>query len=129
MLLMTHHSHLHQPWRLDRYKTLACSLTQVLVAGGFTTGSSPTSAAEIYDPVARTWSFAATMPIARSIFEMQTLPSGQVFVGGGVSGPNVIYANDTLIYSPVANTWTNGTGLLFTNQNDFYRPSGVLYRH
>ena len=53
---------------------------KVLVAGGFTspTGNEngTTASTEIYDPATRSWSPAATMPVARAIMEMITLPNG-----------------------------------------------------
>ena len=39
------------------------------------------------------------------------------------------FANDTLLYNTVSNTWSPGTKLLFNNQNDYSGPTGVLYRH
>ena len=100
---------------------------RVLVAGGSVYVSFPTSTAEITDPTTRRWSFAATMPVPRFNFEMQRLPSGLIFVGGGVTSAG--YATDTLFYNENTNTWTPGTSLLFTNQNDYYAPTSVLYRH
>lgn len=71
------------------------------------------------------------MPIARDTMEMLTLPSGQVFVGGGNVHPagSLYIATDTLIYSPIANTWTNSTRLLFSNNADYLHVTGVLFRH
>ena len=110
---------------------------KVLVAGGYTSGAGNevglTASAEIYDPATGKWTPTSDMPIARSIQEMFTLPSGLVFVGGGVvQVAGAVYgevANDTVIYNPHTGTWTNGTHLLFDNENDYYRPTGVLYRH
>ena len=103
---------------------------RLLVAGGYSLGTGngqgATASAEIYDPKTSTWSPAASMPIDRVNFEMQALPSGLVFVGGGASGRN--YVTDTLFYNENTDTWSPGTSLLFTNVYDNYRPTGVLYR-
>ena len=107
---------------------------RVLVAGGLSTEtvpSIPTASAEIYDPATGLWSPAHDMPFARFIFEMQTLPSGLVFMGGGngfvQDGGYDIFGNDTAIYNENTNTWTTGTKLLYANTNDNFNPNSVLY--
>ena len=108
---------------------------RVLVAGGMSTEtvpSIPTASAELYDPATGQWSPAASMPFARAIFEMQTLPSGLVFMGGGngfvQDGGYTIFANDTAFYNENTDTWVTGTKLLYANTNDNFTPNSVLYR-
>src|SRR5712692_2831113 len=59
---------------------------RVLVAGGITSGGAATNAAEIYDPVAKSWSsVAGGMSEARSGHTGTYLSDGRVLVAGGTS--------------------------------------------
>jgi Big-like domain-containing protein/putative Ig domain-containing protein/galactose oxidase-like protein/Kelch motif protein len=83
----------------------------VLVAGGMTTtyvnsvlGSQIVASAEIYDPVAGTWTPTANMAYARWNHTATLLPNGTVLVAGGGGAPFLASAE---IYDPVAETWTS----------------------
>ena len=84
---------------------------RVLVTGGSTVSSAAASgyvnnaSAEIYDPVANTWTAMPPMSAARSHHTATRLPDGKVLV---VGGENVLYLVEASaeVYDPVANTWT-----------------------
>ena len=84
---------------------------RVLVTGGSTVSSTAAkgyvnnASAEIYDPVANTWTATPTMSVARSHHTATLLPDGKVLV---VGGENVLYLVEPTaeIYDPVANTWS-----------------------
>ena len=75
---------------------------KVLVAGGVSNpspiGPGSLTSAEIYDPVANTWTAAASMAKGRSHHAAILMPNGKVFVAGGGGGEE--------IYDPNTNTWT-----------------------
>ena len=87
---------------------------KVLVAGGkssYTPTVTYLASAEIYDPVANTWSAAANMPTSRANHTATLLANGKVLVVGGFNagatnpGP--------ILYDPVANAWSAaGTDML-----------------
>jgi N-acetylneuraminic acid mutarotase len=90
----------------------------VLVAGGsvFNTIVGPLSpsvlaSAEIYDPVARTWTPTGSLATARASHTATLLPNGTVFVAGGSNTSSVVSSAE--IYDPAAGTWTP-TGSLST---------------
>ena len=84
---------------------------RVLVAGGSTVSSAAAkgyvnnASAEIYDPVANTWTATPPMGAARSHHTATLLPDGKVLV---VGGENVQYLVEPTaeIYDPAANTWS-----------------------
>jgi N-acetylneuraminic acid mutarotase len=81
----------------------------VLVAGGWGNGATPNSgvflaSAEIYDPVANTWSPAGSMATVRAGYTATLLPSGLVLAAGGDSDVTQLASAD--LYDPVANTWS-----------------------
>jgi Kelch motif/Galactose oxidase, central domain len=84
---------------------------RVLVIGGSTVSTSAAkgyvnnTSAEIYDPVANTWTPTAPMIAARSHHTATLLPDGKVLV---VGGENALYLVEPTaeIYDPVANTWS-----------------------
>ena len=67
-------------------------------AGGFTTRRT----AELYDPVAGTWTATAQMAVARSSHTETVLPEGKVLISGGFS----MFASAEL-YDIATNTWTS----------------------
>ena len=86
---------------------------KVLTAGGYTCDSSGNcsslSSAEIYDPVAGTFSSAGTMTVARSGHTMTLLPNGTVLIAGGqtcTSSTSCTALSSGEIYDPVAGTFT-----------------------
>jgi N-acetylneuraminic acid mutarotase len=100
---------------LARYEHTAVLLTsgKVLVAGGFSSNSynSSTNGAELFDPVASTWSSAGTFTGGRADHLAVRLADGRVLIAGGWSSLNSwSSALDTAqIYSPNAGagTWAS----------------------
>ncbi len=86
---------------------------KVLVAGGYTCDSSGNcsslSSAEIYDPIAGTFSSAGTMTVARSGHTMTVLANGTVLIAGGktcTSATSCSALSSAEIYNPTAGTFT-----------------------
>jgi len=90
-----------------RYAHTATLLTdgQVLVAGGAGPNrySTPTSDAELYDPVSGTWSTTGSLNTARFNHTATLLQSGEVLVAGGYA-PQVSLDSAEL-YDPATGTW------------------------
>ncbi len=63
---------------------------RILVTGGTNDAdyAFPLSAAELYDPVAGTWSAASSLNTSRDLHSATLLPSGRVLVAGGNGPPN-----------------------------------------
>ena len=84
---------------------------RVLVTGGSTVSTAAAKgyvnnvSAEIYDPVANTWTPTAPMTTARSHHTATLLPDGTVLVVGGENDVYLPTATAEL-YDPVANTWS-----------------------
>ena len=79
---------------------------KVLVAGG-SNGSSMLASAELYDPVAGTFSATGPMATARAYQAATLLPNGRVLITGGFNGTSVVasaelYDPATGIFSPTA---------------------------
>lgn len=88
----------------------------MLVAGGCTGGhcDGVASSAELYDPVAGTWTLTAPMPTAHGYATATLLPSGQVLVAGGCYGRLCGQVSDRAeLYDPAADRW-QPTGALHT---------------
>jgi hypothetical protein len=86
----------------------------VLVAGGFNTHIGTPSGilgtAELYNPVAGTWTATGSMATARELHTATLLPSGTVLVAGGDFPCTP--TPDTEIYDPAAGTWTVSSNML-----------------
>ena len=79
---------------------------RVLVAGGLTTGGGTTNAAEIYDPIANSWtSVGSGMMEARSGATAAVLQDGRVLVAGGQNGTAI--SSTIEIFNPTAGTFTS----------------------
>jgi len=108
------------------------------VIGGRTNG--PTdglqSRVDAYDPVAKTWTMKAPMPVARGGC-MGGLVNGQIIIVGGEGNPRDVNANgvfpDTDGYDPIADVWhvyapmrtpRHGTGAAGVG-NKLYVPGGA----
>ncbi|MCA9320563.1 MAG: hypothetical protein KDB53_07505 [Planctomycetes bacterium] len=92
----------------DRRRHAACWLpdNRVLITGGVGSGAASTTA-EVFDPIAGTFSMVASMPRARADHTCTLLPDGRVLVAGG-RDPGAL--NTPLIadiYDPKTNTWTS----------------------
>jgi hypothetical protein len=103
---------------------------RVLVTGGSNDADYvfPLSAAELYDPIAGTWSPASSLNTARDSHAATLLPNGSVLVAGGNGPPNQIPpgcattpsqtcsifdvpTNTAELFDPVTGQWGN-TGIL-----------------
>ncbi len=86
----------------------------VLVAGGINTHIGTPSGilgtAELYNPVAGTWTATGSMATARELYTATLLPSGTVLVAGGDFPCTP--TPDTEIYDPAAGTWTVSSNML-----------------
>jgi N-acetylneuraminic acid mutarotase len=81
---------------------------KVLVVGG-SSGTTYLASAELYDPVANTWSAASSLSKARIYNTTTLLPSGKVLVAGGRDGSYVAVAE---LYDPDTNTWSTAGNLI-----------------
>lgn len=77
---------------------------QILVAGGLTsvTSAGATASAEIYDPMAASFSAIAPMQVSRSFVAATTLTNGQVLVAGGLDSGTILSSAE--IYTPTIST-------------------------
>ncbi len=93
---------------------------RVLVAGGIASSAgdpgSVLASAELYDPVANTWTVAAPMPSARMNQSATFLPDGRVLVVGGL---------DRLLDFPIGTAPTTGlsTADIFDPATDSWSPA------
>lgn len=105
---------------------------KILVDGGTYYGSANMGFPydQLYDPVAGTWSAAATNPISLLVSQTATvLPNGKVLVAGGnVDGASPGSSAACSLYDPVAGTWST-TGSLATpraNHTATLLPNGTV---
>lgn len=87
---------------------------KVLVAGGDVSTNTihyaPTTTAELYDPITRTWTFTGPLNDAREDHTASLLPNGKVLVTGGTIGiSNLISAE---LYDPTNGIWTKTGAML-----------------
>lgn len=82
----------------------------VLVAGGMggTAGGAVgiQASAELYDPLAGTWTATESMTVSRDYHTATPLPNGAVLVVGGEGGYDTPGTTSAEIYDPAAGTWT-----------------------
>jgi N-acetylneuraminic acid mutarotase len=85
----------------------------VLVAGGDQQddGINVLASAEIYDPIAQTWTEIQPMATPRAWHQIVPIPGGKLMVVGGDSDGGGSTLPTTEIYDPVAKTWTPGPTL------------------
>ncbi|MBU1878040.1 MAG: hypothetical protein KJ734_03730, partial [Chloroflexi bacterium] len=78
---------------------------RVLVAGGnnTTSGGSPLSSAEIYNPTPGTWSATGSLGAVRARHTATLLPDGRLLAVGGVGSG---YLASAEIYQPAAGAWS-----------------------
>jgi hypothetical protein len=80
----------------------------VLVAGGHA-GPGIVATAELYDPVAGTWTPTGSMGTARHFHTATVLANGQVLVAGGMDATD--YVGTAELYDPASGTWTPTGGM------------------
>jgi len=78
---------------------------KVLIAGGFDGSNSASATAELYDPVAGTFSATGNLNTAREYQTATMLNDGKVLIVGGFDGTNSATASAEL-YDPVAGTFS-----------------------
>ncbi len=80
---------------------------KVLVVGGLSQSgySTPTSNAELYDPVAKTWTSTGSLAFASFDHALTLLPNGQVLLAGGNSSTSGVLARAEL-YNPTTGKWS-----------------------
>ncbi len=83
---------------------------KVLIAGGFVANGGGLLSAEIYDPIAKTFSPADNMSVARASHTATLLPNGKVLISGGYNG---VYLKSAEIYDPATNRFES-TGQMVT---------------
>ena len=93
---------------------------QVLLTGGVTSGGSPPlNTAELYDPVASTFTaLTATMTSVRDQHTATLLPNGKVLIAGGQNNANGNGLNTAELYDPVASTFTALTATMTTGREN-----------
>jgi hypothetical protein len=98
-----------------RYSRTATLLAngKVLVAGGEyadpVTPGTPLASAEIYDPLADTWTSIASMSTSRAAPIAALLPNGKVLVAGGAASTGNLASAE--LYDPAAGTWSAAAGM------------------
>jgi hypothetical protein len=81
---------------------------KVLVAGGSISWSNRTTSAELYDPVADTWTTTGSLNTPRDEHTATLLPNGKVLVAGGF---NTFYLTGAELYDPATGLWSVTGGL------------------
>jgi hypothetical protein len=89
---------------------------KVLVAGGsvYVSGSYDNTAAlsaELYDPIANSWSLAGSLSTARSFHTATVLANGDVMVAGGQGPQTGVPIASCEIYNAVTNSWSTAASL------------------
>ena len=68
--------------------------------------------AELYDPVANTWTNTGSLVTGRELHTATMLPNGKVLVAGGVKFPNTDPLSSAELYDPVTGAWSSGANLI-----------------
>jgi hypothetical protein len=96
---------------------------KVLIAGGLVSGAAGIGTAELYDPVAGTFSFTAGgLNTPRGAHAATALPDGTVLVAGGFNCPPPSCTNpiqgSAEVYNPQSSTFTNTGSLINSRYQD-----------
>jgi Galactose oxidase, central domain len=83
---------------------------RVLVAGGTDASGNASQTAELFDPVANSWSGAGPLMVGRSGATATLLASGQVLIAGGTAHGAALASLE--IFDPNSNTFTSAAGVL-----------------
>jgi len=85
---------------------------KVLIAGG-SQGSDPLATAELYDPVAGTFTPSGSMTTPRMAHSATLLPDGRVLIAGGATtGGGVTASHSAEIYHPSTGTFASTSNLI-----------------
>jgi len=105
----------------------------VLVIGGTTVDFNgvTVASAEIYDPIAGTWTTTGSMLQGRERFTATLLPNGKVLIAGGdyYDGINAAVLTESELYDPILGSWSVTTSMgtpRFGAQAVFLRNGKVL---
>ncbi|HET9388324.1 MAG TPA: kelch repeat-containing protein [Steroidobacteraceae bacterium] len=90
---------------------------KVLVVGGDTNGTVagtavPVNSAEIYDPVADTWTAAASLGTVTAGGVATLLPTGKVLFAGGVPNSGTPFLSSAQLYDPAADLWSAAPNMI-----------------
>jgi probable HAF family extracellular repeat protein len=98
---------------------------KVLITGGCGSGGTPdcVNTADLYDPVANTFSPTGTMKQPHAWHTATLLADGTVLIAGGVEGP--ILFNSAEIYDPKVGTFRTTTGQM-VDTNSYYHTGTIL---
>ena len=89
----------------------------VLVTGGVKDQTfAVLNTAELYDPVAGTWTPTGSMVHPRQFHSATLLEDGRVLAAGGRSGPRILLASAE-IYDPATGVWTPTGGMLLSRDS------------
>jgi len=83
---------------------------RVLVAGGMDATGNATHTAELFDPVANSWTDAGPLMVPRSGHTASLLQDGRVLLAGGENAGAPL--NSLEIFDPTTNSFTAATGVL-----------------
>src|SRR5438094_3259468 len=83
---------------------------RVLVAGGIGGSGTAIDSAEIYDPVANTWTLTGALKAARSGHTASLLADGAALIAGGDNAG--VAQNSLEVFDPTAGAFTTATGAL-----------------
>ena len=100
------------PMNFARTKHTAVALQdgRALVAGGIGGSGAAIDSAEIYDPVANTWTVTGSLKVARSGHTASLLADGAVLIAGGDNAG--VAQNSLEVFDPTAGPFTTATGAL-----------------
>jgi hypothetical protein len=105
---------------------------KVLVAGGTglfdPTNDATLASAEIYDPATGNWTPTASMGQPRQTHTATLLPSGKVFVAGGISYFDSVFPTSAEVYDPTTGGWSPTLPLTSGHRDHFTTllPSGKI---
>ena len=66
----------------------------------------PLASAELYDPVANTWTPTGSLSAPKGYHSASRLPDGRVVVAGGLTLPGPVATRITEVYDPATGLWT-----------------------
>jgi hypothetical protein len=79
---------------------------KVLITGGTDNGTHAWNSAELFEPMTRTWSAAASFTTGRNQHSMVIMSDGNVLIHGGLNGASAAI-DEASIYYPLLDAWSN----------------------